>query len=631
MDMNSNTISTKNVSARLLLLVFLCNFLFVLFPVQARGQAAPPSTMPPDTTETDAIFRDHPYYQDATGTECLPSGVSQNNTGTNTYVLGDSISYGLHEDGIEQKLSEKLGGETKVNYDGGRSITAPGFQVKTSALDAVDDDAEYIKTAKTIIIVLGTNLGDDPFDQKMNELLTKLRSHAPGANYFWVDIGATGAKSAETWSARNRIIYEQASSKNYAVISRYKAIFGPDADPLNITAGQNFPGLADEDVATYGAGNVHGAYAELSAAILEEVDKPSSTPTATSASGCVCQGGPIVQGSEAKAIVWNYLVGEMSFTAIQAAGAMGNIEQESGFNPLATYPGTTSETPPPGDTAWGLIQWTAGRKRALVEFANQQNKNPNQLDVQLDYMKLELEGAYRSNVLEPMLSATTLEESTLVWLEHYEVPCPNEETGTCEEEMLRRLPFAQAYLTEFGSVSPSSSPSGASCITNGNGDIVGGMSLPVDRKWFDENPQWFTSTHHSNRAAIDMGMPTGTPVYSMTAGTVIRAPNGTLTGGYGLGVTIDAGDGIIINYGHGSDGGAVEGAREGDTVQAGQLIFHSAGTGSSTAPHLHIDISIDGVNNSHCPQPLLKGIYDGSPPRIRSLPTSGCTHAASPW
>lgn len=155
--------------------------------------------------------------------------------------------------------------------------------------------------------------------------------------------------------------------------------------------------------------------------------------------------------------------------------------------------------------------------------------------------------------------------------------------------------------------------------TSGN-PIVGGYTLPLDKKWYDENKNWFTKPHHDYPAS-DIPVPTGTNVYSMTAGTIIKAPN---EGGYGEGVTIDAGGGIVFTYGHGSDGGSVEGAKQGDTVAPGQLIMHSASTGQSTGPHLHLELDIDG--QEHCPQTLFVGIVEGTVPDVKSLPTSGCSN-----
>ncbi len=195
-------------------------------------------------------------------------------TSTSTYVLGDSISYGLYKERLTIKLQNTLGGISKISYDGGRSITTPGSQIKKTALESVEIDKAYIATANIIIVVLGTNLVEKSFAESQKQLMDALKAIAPKAQYYWVDIGATIATQAQAWSARNKIIYDNAQPLGYTVISRYKAIFGPDADPLNITPGRNFPGWQTEP--GFGApGNVHGMYAELTRLIVDTLAGPT--------------------------------------------------------------------------------------------------------------------------------------------------------------------------------------------------------------------------------------------------------------------------------------------------------------------------------------------------------------------
>lgn len=202
------------------------------------------------------------------------SAPTSTSTSTSTYVLGDSISYGLYKERLTIKLQNRLGGPSKISYDGGRSITTPGSQIKKTALESVEIDKAYIATANIIIVVLGTNLVEKSFAESQKQLMDALKAIAPKAQYYWVDIGATIATQAQAWSARNKIIYENAQPLGYTVISRYKAIFGPDADPLNITPGRNFPGWQTEP--GFGApGNVHGMYAELTRLIVDTLAGPT--------------------------------------------------------------------------------------------------------------------------------------------------------------------------------------------------------------------------------------------------------------------------------------------------------------------------------------------------------------------
>lgn len=184
------------------------------------------------------------------------------------YVLGDSLGYGLKLAGMEVTLRALLRGPQMVSYDGGRSITTPGAHIKKTALESVDLDAAFISNAKVVIIVLGTNILEANFTESQTELLRKLKALAPSATYYWVDIAATMSTYAQAWSERNRLIYANANTLGYQVISRYKAIFGPAADPLHIRSGWVFPGMVSEP-GYGGEGSIHGQDLVLSEAIVD--------------------------------------------------------------------------------------------------------------------------------------------------------------------------------------------------------------------------------------------------------------------------------------------------------------------------------------------------------------------------
>ncbi len=193
--------------------------------------------------------------------------------------------------------------------------------------------------------------------------------------------------------------------------------------------------------------------------------------TEVDAAGCITSGSATVLAGNTNAEkVWNYLTQKMGLNSVQASGAMGNMEQEGGFNPDALNPDSG---------AFGIVQWLGGRKQGLQDFATQQGKPINDLGLQLDYMKQELEGSYKASVLDPLKAATTLEDAVRVWLEHYEVPC-SPPGSACDPEMAIRLPKAQSYMTTFGSGtpasgSPSSTTSTSSCTSGsgaGSGDIL---------------------------------------------------------------------------------------------------------------------------------------------------------------
>lgn len=87
---------------------------------------------------------------------------------------------------------------------------------------------------------------------------------------------------------------------------------------------------------------------------------------------------------------------------------------------------------------------------------------------------------------------------------------------------------------------------------------------------------------------IDISLAEGTAVAAAASGSVILA---AYTGGYGNYVCVDHGGGMSTCYAHLS-GYAVS---VGSYVSQGQTIGYSGNTGSSTGPHLHFEVRIDGI------------------------------------
>ena len=95
---------------------------------------------------------------------------------------------------------------------------------------------------------------------------------------------------------------------------------------------------------------------------------------------------------------------------------------------------------------------------------------------------------------------------------------------------------------------------------------------------------------------IDIGVPSGTPVYSMADGVVIIAG---YENGYGNVVVIDHGSGLTTLYAHNSRLLVSKGER----VTKGQMISKSGSTGYATGPHLHFEVAINGTQIN--PEPYL--------------------------
>jgi murein DD-endopeptidase MepM/ murein hydrolase activator NlpD len=90
-------------------------------------------------------------------------------------------------------------------------------------------------------------------------------------------------------------------------------------------------------------------------------------------------------------------------------------------------------------------------------------------------------------------------------------------------------------------------------------------------------------------AGEDFAVPVGTPLASMSSGTVDFA--GPMSG-YGILVRIRYWDGTISYYGHMSR----VSVNKGEAVEPGEIVGLSGNTGHSTGPHLHLEIHPNGGN-----------------------------------
>lgn len=78
-----------------------------------------------------------------------------------------------------------------------------------------------------------------------------------------------------------------------------------------------------------------------------------------------------------------YLIQNHGFSPEQAAAMVGNLYQESGFNPTAVHD---------NGTGFGMGGWRLERRDALLNFAKQAGRDPRDPQTQLDFFATELKG-----------------------------------------------------------------------------------------------------------------------------------------------------------------------------------------------------------------------------------------------
>ena len=143
---------------------------------------------------------------------------------------------------------------------------------------------------------------------------------------------------------------------------------------------------------------------------------------------------------------------------------------------------------------------------------------------------------------------------------------------------------------------------GADTSVYGNAFGGGGAAYPVPRGIEPESP----NSHHDGQVEQDISGPQGTPIYSMFDGKITQmwrpiintdgSIGSTAGGGYGNHIYVVSRDGHWeARYAHLRAGKPyVKGLHEGSMVSAGQQIGYMGSTGSSSGPHLHLELYRNG-------------------------------------
>lgn len=204
----------------------------------------------------------------------------------------------------------------------------------------------------------------------------------------------------------------------------------------------------------------------------------------------ICSPGSGTVGSEAGSAVgsdnaeriFNYLT-STTFTglggpmnAIQASGVLGNFYVESGLDPgQAQIRGS----------AYGIAQWDGARRTALENFASREGEPVSDLNVQLRFLKLELDGWEGQNLANGgFMTVSTPAEATEVFLVRFEragVP-----------HLDRRVQAAEQFHDRLGASGGSVATAGNPCGVSGAGGVGTGDFMSES---FITYAQCATSTH----------------------------------------------------------------------------------------------------------------------------------------
>lgn len=285
---------------------------------------------------------------------------------------------------------------------------------------------------------------------------------------------------------------------------------------------------------------------------------------------------------DTKNTVWNFLKGK-GLSDEQAAGIMGNIQQESNFN---------SSSLNSSSGAFGLFQWLGGRKTNLENYARSKGKDPSDVTTQLEYFWSEIENGGQYNTLDKLKATNSAGDAATSFEKSFE--------RSGGSAMDKRINYANTIYSQYkgkGIINDSSTTTNSS-VNTGTGwqRLVGNLSTAKISSPFSSQEAFRSKPHNG----IDIaGGVDGKPFFAFDAGKVIDARNPTQgrgyvgskdNGGWGGTVAIEHADGSISRYAHASS----VNVRVGDLVQSGQALGIMGSTGSSTGPHLHFGIQKNG-------------------------------------
>lgn len=115
--------------------------------------------------------------------------------------------------------------------------------------------------------------------------------------------------------------------------------------------------------------------------------------------------------------IYNYLLGK-GLSTVQAAGAVGNIAQESGGEPTIVQGGGKSSDPSGISAGWGIIQWTPGSKILGIAQAAGITGDIASLETQLEILWWHMTNTSPTgvkNFLEEYKTVTDVEHATRLY------------------------------------------------------------------------------------------------------------------------------------------------------------------------------------------------------------------------
>ena len=364
----------------------------------------------------------------------------------NVYFVGDSILDGSKETVKNLLVSQGVEASKIIfNTEVSRFINKKGQKDGLSGIEAIKKDKEDIQKANTVVVELGTNGGIKKEDVK--NVVKEIKDINDKASIYWINIGVTRADLLGIQKDSNKALDENKKDEGISIIDWAQEVNNATKQSINILQDDVHPNAVGSSLL---AENIRKS-------TKNSVSQPLGTLKLTTNYDEKSYDGRVAK-------VWAYLTSPdgLGLTPVQAAGAMGNMQQEnSQFDPKVRQ----SSPPSPniivdGLHGYGIIQWTSsGRQQGLKDHAEKIGKSSGSLDAQLSYIKHELNNGYKNTLAELKKVTDDPVEAAFVWhgagnfsINDHLTPRPGFEGSGDSESKVRNVRGGNAkkWLTKLG-------------------------------------------------------------------------------------------------------------------------------------------------------------------------------------
>ncbi len=326
---------------------------------------------------------------------------------------------------VRDRVIAQLATEQEIRRRGIDQFSAEAQEIRENTLLLAENEAQVRRQSDAwgeVASAAGSVL-DTLFDSAtggFEDIGDALESAAKDLTKFALDMGAKNP--LQNWLTGSELPTFGDIGQMGGAIGRLFGRSGPDASGIVSSALGQSVGAMNVQAAVV---NINGAGVSAGAGVLSRLFGAGNDNLASSTS----LGGT---GGE----IWNYFANK-GLQSHQIAGILGNLNAESGLNPLAVNP---------NGGASGLAQWLGSRKSAL--FAAGGGALPG-TQGQLDFLWSELQGP-ENGVLKKLLAATDVRSATSAFagFERAEGWSPNNPEGIALWQ--QRLDASNAALTKFG-------------------------------------------------------------------------------------------------------------------------------------------------------------------------------------